>query len=857
MNLPTPDLPVSDPVLIVAITMGILLLGPLLFERFRIPGLVGLIALGAVAGPSMTGLLERDATFQLLGTFGLLYLMFVAGVTLDLGEFGRQRAKAIGFGLLSFSLPMGLALLVGPSVFGYPLIAAALLGSIVGSHTLLALPLAGRLGISKNTALVIATGATLVTDLASLLILAVVQGLQSGDAGAVFWLRFAGLTALWAGFVLWLLPLGARAFFRRIRREDDQAFAFLLAAVFLSAWLASLVGLAPIIGAFVAGIALNRVVPKQSPLMTRLRFVGDAILIPFFLVSVGLLVDVRVLASLEVWGLALGFTALVVFGKGGAAFLAGPLFGFTRDESATVAGLTMPQAAATLAVTLIGFEIGLFSQTAVNAVVVVIVLTCLIGPTLVRRFGTKLALAEEQKPYEPASAPERIVVPLANPGTAAELMELALLVRSPTSEEPVYPLTIARGGHDEAANVAQAESLMENAVIHATAADIPVSPTVRIDDNPTVGILRAMRELRASEVVAGWTGTRSAGDRVFGGILDGMLEESRSMVVVARLAKPLAAAKRLVLLLPPLIWREPGFARALRTMAVLASQKGLTVEIVLVQNDRDPIESRLAETRPPLNATIRSVTDWRDAIRTLDGTAEADDVIALFSVRRGTLTWRPALDRLPRVLVRRFPELDVLTVYLSEMEVAALAASAVDGVGDDDLDLPHQHVTLDLVPDDPEAMLRRLFYGGFPDHPGRAESLAREVFDAHPEDAPEVMPSVVFFHAHVDVETPMTFVGVCEQGAVLPGTGSPAKVVLALLAPDAMPTAEYLRMLSVVAQMVRSEATVETLLQAETSESARDFLLDGLRPDSERDSTRAESPPRPPASGPHGDDPDS
>lgn len=833
------QLPVTDPVLIVAITMGILLLGPLLFERFRIPGLVGLIALGAVAGPSVTGLLERDATFQLLGTFGLLYLMFVAGVTLDLGEFARQRTRAIGFGLVSFALPMTLALIVGPSVFGYPLVASALLGSIVGSHTLLALPLAGRLGIAKNTALVIATGATLVTDLASLLVLAVVQGLQSGDAGPMFWLRFAGLTALWAAFVLWLMPRIARAFFQRVRREDDQAFAFLLAAVFLSAWLASLVGLAPIIGAFVAGIALNRLVPKKSPLMTRLRFVGDAILIPFFLVSVGLLVDVSVLASLEVWGLALGFTALVVVGKGGAALLSGPLFGFTREESGTVAGLTMPQAAATLAVTLIGFEIGLFSQTAVNAVVVVIVLTCLLGPTLVRLFGTKLALAEEEKPYEPASAPERIVVPLANPETAEELMELALLVRSPESEEPVYPLSIARGGHDEAANVAQAEGLMQRAVLHATAADVPVSPTVRIDDNPAVGILRALRELRASEVVAGWTGARSTGDRIFGGILDSMLETSRAMVVVARLARPLAAATRLVLLLPPLVWREPGFARALRAMAVLASQKGLSVVVVTVETDREAVEDRLGQTRPTLEAEIHAVSDWREAVRTLDDVARDGDVLGLLSVRRGTVAWRPALDRLPRVLVRRFPELDVLTLYLSESEVAALVSSATDGVGEDDLQLPEQHVALDLVPAGPEAMLRQLLYGGFPDHPGRAETLAHEVFASHPEDAPEIMPGVVFFHGHVDVEEPMTFVGVCPPGASLPGTASPARVVLALLAPRAMPPEAYLQTLAVVAQLVRSEATVEALLEVETTEAARDLLLDGLRADRPEEAAHA------------------
>ncbi len=829
MDLPVPPLPVTDPVLIVAITMGILLVGPLLFERFRVPGLVGLIALGAVAGPSVTGLLERDATFVLLGTFGLLYLMFTAGVTLDLAEFARQRGQALAFGALSFALPMGLALVLGLRVLGYGLPAAALLGSIVGSHTLLALPLAGRLGVAKNRALVIATGATLVTDLLSLLVLAVVQGVESGDAGPAFWLAFAGKAAVWAVAVLWLLPKAARAFFRRVRREDDAAFAFLLAAVFLSAWAASLVGLAPIIGAFLAGIALNRLIPKRSPLMTRLRFVGDAILVPFFLVSVGLLVDVRVLGSLEVWGLALLFTALVIVGKGGAALLGIPLFRFSRNEGLTVAGLTIPQAAATLAVTLIGFDIGLFEQATVNAVVLVIVLTCLIGPSLVQAFGRRLALAEAERPYEPANAPERILVSLANPETAEELMELALLLRSPQSEEPVYPIAVARGGHEETAHVAAAERLMERAVLHATAASVPCVPTVRIDDNPITGIARGARELRASEIVAGWNGQITPGALVFGHVIDGVLAESRAMAVVARLVAPLAAAQRLVVLAPPLIFREVGFARAVRVLKVLASQKGLRVAVLASEADAPEVEARFAEARPEAAVVVHPM-DWGRAVRVLDGLAQTGDVLVLLGVRRGAVAWRPALQRLPRVLARRFPELDLLSVTLSEAEVVPLVAEAVDGDGADDLALLPEHVTLGVLPGAPATMLRRILSPGFPDHPGRAAGLAETLVGDDSDGAPEIMPGVVFYHAHTDaVEEPLTFVGVCPRGATLPHTGGPAHVLLVLLAPERMGPEAYLRRLSVTAQLVRAEATVEALLAAETPEEAYAALVAALR----------------------------
>ena len=841
MDLPVPSLPVTDPVLVVAITMGILLVGPLLFERLRIPGLVGLIALGAVAGPSVLGLLERDATFVLLGTLGLLYLMFMAGVTLDLAEFARQRRPSLAFGALSFALPMALALSLAPFLLGFEWPSAALLGSIVGSHTLLALPLAARLGIDKNRAIVIATGATLVTDLLSLVVLAVVQGVVGGDAGPAFWLWFAAKAAVWAVAVMWGLPRVARAFFRRVRREDDAAFAFLLAAVFLAAWTAELAGLASIIGAFLAGIALNRLIPKRSPLMTRLRFVGDAILVPFFLVSVGLLVDVRVLGSGEVWGLALLFAGIVAVGKGGAALLGVPLFGFSRDEGLAVAGLTMPQAAATLAVTLIGFEIGLFSQAIVNAVVVLIVLSCLAGPSLVQAFGRRVALAEAERPYEPAQAPERILVPLSNPETAEPLMELALLLRSPDSEEPVYPIAVARGGHDEAAHVAAAEQLMERAVLHATAASVPVVPTVRIDENPVVGIVRGARELRASEIVAGWNGQRTRGAMVFGSVIDGVLAESRAMTFVARLVTPLAAARRLVVLVPPLAYREAGFARAARVLKVLAAQKGLSLSVLATQEDAAEVDARVRAARPEAPVRVEALGTWGEAMGTLDALVRPDDVIVLVGVRRGTVAWRPALQRMPRVLARRYPTLDLLSLTLSEVEVVSLVADAVDGDGRNDLVLPPEHVALDLLPAGAESMLRRTLLGGFPDHPSEAARLAARLVAEDGDDAPEIMPGVVFYHAHAEVEAPQTFVGVCPRGAPLPHTGQPAQVLIVLLAPRAMPPEDYLRQLAVTAQLVRSQATVEALVAAETPAGAVEALLAAVRADVRPDEPSAEA----------------
>lgn len=660
-----PVLPVTDPVLIVAITMVIILVGPLLLERIRVPGMVGPIILGAVVGPSILGLLERDATFELLGAVGLLYVMFVAGVTLDLHEFARQRARSVGFGLLSFSIPMGLSLIAG-RMLGYGLEGSLLIGGVVGTHTLLAFSLAARLGITGNRAIVAGAGATLVTDLLGLLVLAIVVAITEGGGGTTYWVNFGGLVALWAAGVLIILPRLGRWFLQRVSREADASFAFLMAAVFISAWVASVVGLAPIIGAFLAGIALNRLIPPTSALMSRVRFVGDALLIPFFLVSVGLLVDVRVLRSLEVWGLAAVLIGLVVVGKGAAALLAGSLYRFTWPERLALAGLTIPQAAGTLAVTLVGFDIGLFSAEFVNAVVALILVSCLIGPAVLRRWGRQVALAEANRPYVPDEAPHRVLIPISNPETAAELVELALMIRSPGSTEPIHPLAVAPAGFDDAAEVAQAERLLDSAVLHAAAADVPCAPLTRLDENVGEGIARAVRERRISTIVMGWSGNAGAGAVIFGTVLDHVLATTQAMVVVTRSVVPVATLRRTLLLVPPDAEYEQGFAAAAHAMKSLAARQGHALSVVAEADHADAVAHRLRQQDPEAAVVAQPIEAWGNLIGALEGHVKPGYLLALLSVREGAPAWRPALDRLPRLLARRYPENDLLVVYLPE-----------------------------------------------------------------------------------------------------------------------------------------------------------------------------------------------
>lgn len=803
--MPDLSLPIHDPVLIFALVMSIVLLAPLAFARMRVPGLVGLILCGAVVGPSGLGLLERDATMILLGTVGLLYLMFVAGLALDLNQFHRQRNRSIVFGLLSFLLPQAMGIAAGLYILGYGLPAALLLGSIVGSHTLLAYPIASRLGITKNSALIMTMGGTIVTDMLALLLLAVVVAFTAGSVTLLFWVRFVVLIAAYLALVLMGLPRLGRWFLRITRNDPNVAFVFLVAALFVTAYLAGLAGLAPIIGAFMAGLVLNRLVPEIGPLMSRLTFVGEALFIPFFLISVGMLVDFGVLVnSLAVWVGALTFTAVVFVGKGLAAWASRALYGYTAEEGWVVFGLSVPQAAATLAVTLVGFELALFDQTAVNAVVVMILLTCLVGPWFVERYGRRVALQEEAQPYRPSEAPQRILIPLSNPTSAGALVDFALAIRDEDSEEPVFPLAVVRGGDDVGGQVAAGEQLLSHAVVHAVAADVPVTPMTRVDTDAASGIARAIAERRISHVVIGWAGAPSPTQRVFGSVLDRLLEHSREAVLVCKIEVPVNTMERIILAVPPLAEREPGFDETLRTVKRLASRIGASVSVIVEQQHQAAVEGRAQAAKPDVPLTFLPLQHYHGLLQAFTETLTDTDLVVLLSAREEQISWQPALDRLPRLFSARFAGRDFVVAYpeaggRDDIENGKARRSGIAAAAP----LPDVRVVHDPNPASPSSALYHMLGDAFADQPSMSPSLAAQLLGGDDMARQEITPGVVLLHTHTaHVSRRLLLVGVSERGIPFDGLTRPAEVVFALLSPAGLAPEEHLQTLAHVARAV-------------------------------------------------------
>jgi Kef-type K+ transport system membrane component KefB/mannitol/fructose-specific phosphotransferase system IIA component (Ntr-type) len=801
-------LPVTDPVLIVAISALIFLVAPLLMQAVRLPGMIGLILAGALIGPNALNLLDRSSTIILLGTVGLLYLMFLAGIDIDLHQFRRYRHRSIVFGALTFVLPQGIGTAVMLAV-GYDLLTAVLIASMFASHTLVAYPIALRFGIGRSQAVTTAVGGTIITDTAALLVLSVIASSTRGEVDAAFWMRLPATLAIYFVVVWYGLPRLARWFFRSERTGAIAEYVFVFAALFAGAYLAELAGIEGIVGAFLVGLALNRLIPEQSVLANRIRFVGEAIFIPFFLLSIGMLVDVRVLfGSAHAWEVMIAMTATVSVTKWLAARAAGRLYGYSPAEWWTIFGLSVPQAAATLAATLIGIRIGLFDEAVLNGSVLMILVTCVLGPWVVERYGRQLALETELQPAGSGVVPQRMLVPMANPATADALLELALAVREGESREPLYALSVVPDGGDASLEtIARAERMLSHAVQHAAAVDVQVRTIIRIDPNYATGIARGALETRTSVIIIGWDARRSTRQLIFGTVLDQLLEQTRQHVIVAKLGHPLNTTSRVVLLLARGSELIPGYSDALRTVKLVASRLGAALHVGVVGADADPYAAHLDARPPEVPVSVATVGSWRAAPEWLRGQVRRDDLVVLLSGRRGSIAWHPALARMPS-LVAGLPAASFLVMYPSELNPVGSADAAAG-------ELAQMLAPEDIVLNVPrirfEDAVRHVLAAAAVADGARLHHIAAELVALEQNSSTELGAGVVAPHLVVPgLDMPRVLLGISPDGIDFPHSQTPAHVIFIVLTPDDEPE-EHLRQLGAVTRVADDASRVAGL----------------------------------------------
>ncbi|MCK9180401.1 MAG: cation:proton antiporter, partial [Bacteroides sp.] len=562
------DLPITNTTWIFFLVLIIILFAPILLDRLRIPHIIGMILAGIVIGEYGFNILERDSSFELFGKVGLYYIMFLGGLEMDMEDFKTNRSRTVVFGLLTFATPMVLGIWSSYTLLDYSMVTSILLASMYASHTLIAYPIVSRYGLSRLRSVSISVGGTAITVALALLILAIIAGMYRGEIDQWFWILMAVKVLLVFFIIIYIFPRIARWFFRKYD-DNIMQFIFVLALVFLGGGLLESAGLEGILGAFMVGLVLNRLIPNLSPLMNRLEFVGNALFIPYFLIGVGMIIDLRTLfQGGEAFKVAVVMTIVATFSKWFSAFLTQKIYGMQPEERTMMFGLSNAQAAATLAAVLVGNSIEvspgvlLLSDDVLNGTVVMILFTCIISSIMTERAARKFVVKEdfsdiETKPQEQ----EKILIPIANPETIEYLMNMALVMKDEKAKDNLIALNVINDDVESESQKAHGKRQLERAAAIGAAVDVKVETVARFDLNVTAGILHTLQEYNASEVVIGLHRKTNLMDSFLGTMTENLLKATRRQLMIVKCLMPVNTLRRIVVAVPSKAEFEPGFTK--------------------------------------------------------------------------------------------------------------------------------------------------------------------------------------------------------------------------------------------------------------------------------------------------------
>lgn len=819
-------MPISDPILIFTILISVILAAPLLAERLRAPDLVLLLLAGAILGPHGAGLIERSAAVTLLGSVGLLYIMFHAGLEIDLHRFAEIRNRSIIFGLLTFGIPQFFGTLLAYYLLAFDWPASILLASLFGAHTLLAYPIASRLGIARNEAVAVSVGSTIINTTLALLVLAVIADSARGaDIGLWFWLRIGlGMAGL-ASLIWWGLPWLARWFFSNVPEKGGAQFLFVMALLGASAYLSYYARMEPIIGAFLAGAALNRLIPAQSALMGRLEFVGNTLFIPFFLISVGMLVDPEAITGNSRGWLVAGTMVFTVIGsKWLATKLAGAWFGYNREEERVMFGLSVVKAASTLAAVLIGYQLEILDASVLNGAIAIIFITCPLGAWMVDRYGRRLAARSRDMVVQPKPE-QRIMVAVANFSSATRLLDLAFLLRKPDVPGGIHPITIVPDEVETSEAVRQGENLLARCLTHATAADVPIIPGVRVGINVSDGIIRAAKELRAETVLMGWAEERTTSSLIFGTILKQLLAQCPAKLVLCRLVEPLNTTRRILVPFPPLFDRRGDIMLIMGDIKRLAKAIGAQLYVFMSDpKSENHLRDLLDETGPSAPMRIEAAADWSRARFRLFNDINPDDMTILPLERRQSPLWSPSMDRLFEITAAKFPAMNLLAVYPAIFSEDKLSLPGLDKTAI--VIIPCGDLTGAAGAKD---ALRRMIRERTSWTPKQQESVWSLLKTSAKTYPVEIAPGKILLHAHSDaVKNTTILIGAGAWTWTLPGCAEPARLILALVSPRDQSPERHLKVLSNMARCLHDSAVLEQPYSSSITADVSAVLQKGL-----------------------------
>ena len=812
------SLEVHDPILIFAIVMALTLISPKIASVIKIPAIIGLIGAGVIFGPHVLGVLPEHELIEALSEIGLLYIMFISGLEIDLHQLNKHFHHSLIFGLLTFSIPLLLGTTSAMMILSMTFTAGILLASMFSSHTLVTYPVASRLGLSKTPSTTSSIGATVITDLLAFIILAVISSSYHKEISLGFWIHLGGAILLYVGLMIWLIPLVGRWYFKNISEDNNIDFIFIFAVFFFCAFGARLAGLEPIIGAFIAGLTLNSLIPENSLLMNRISFVGDSLFIPFFLISVGMLVNISLLFSdLKTWIVILLMVIVALISKLIAALLTSKILNYSKLESYYIYGLTVNQAAATLAAVLIGYNIELFDDAVVTGTIVMIAVTCFVGAVITEKAGRRLVLEEEKQPFEVLDKPQRISVLVSSSESADQLIYFAMLMRRKSSHEPLFPLNVVQGAGDIEEKVAKAEKLLSNATVHALASNIPVNPIVRVDTNFVNAVKRAVSEIRISTIVMEAKTKNNAFAPYISKKINALLTSSNQMLVVLHPVEHFNATRRLLVIVPPLVENVSGLEAPMTSVKQLAAQLSVPVAVYGVKQSIERILPYMDSIQPSARIESKSLEKWEELIPVLEAEKKEGDMIGIFSARPGQIAWRPALNRLPQVLITHFPETSLALFYAPtyiehDYKNLFLSRNLLNLFTEETTYFTKKGISLDTCLE--ELLLRRF-------STEKSEKIKAHLSRGQYEALVELRPGIILLHSHTEeVNTPVILMGASTGGIDAERLRAPAHTVFILLSPAVMPPEEHLKLLALIASFLQPDEIAEAL---KTSSSLPDL----------------------------------
>lgn len=662
---------VTDPTMIFFVVLLIILFAPIIMSKLRIPHIIGMVLAGVLIGKHGLNILARDDSFELFGRVGLLYIMFLAGLEMNLRDLKKYGTRMSLYGLLTFGIPFVMGYFVGVGMLHFSPAASMLLACILSSNTLIAYPIVGKYGLQKHRSVVLSVGSSMLALSLALIFIAAFSASYQGKADVLFWLTFFGKVVVFCTVSAFVLPRLTRWFFNRYN-DAVMLFTYTMSVLFLSAAVSAACGLEGIFGAFLAGLILNRFIPGVSPLMNRVEFIGNALFIPYFLIGVGMLIDVRVMFDdMATMWVVFCIVFFGTFGKAIAAYLSCLFFRLHITSGHMMFGLTTAHAAGSIAMVMVGMRLlspegtPLVDNTMLNGVIMMILFTCIISSVTVDRASRQILLREKlhrTKEDEPQGDDEKMLIPLQHEEDADNLVRLAIMMRNKRLNRGLIGINVVYDDQYSDTNRTDGQRVLQTAIKTASSADVRMQTQSRLATNIANGIKHAFKENDASEIIMGIHHRKSAGDSFWGAYTQGLVAEINRQIMICRINQPLNTLRRIVVAVPSRVEYESGFYRWIERLSRLAENLGCRIVFYGRQDSLELIRGYINHRYPEVRAEYEIMEHWKE-LTSLSGEVKANQLLVVITARIGTVSYKATFEYLPRELTQYYPDCSLIILY--------------------------------------------------------------------------------------------------------------------------------------------------------------------------------------------------